>query len=274
MKKRNIFLLAVLLLALAASGAGLLHYYELRSQRLESEEAHRQLQEYVSIPAATVSPEPTATPEPAAETDEAPSPTPTASPEPVTDDANWPEVDFEELKKLNGDVVGWIYIENTNINYPILQGDDNQYYLNRLISGEENREGSIYLDYRNEGDFSDRNNVVYGHHLAVGTMFSELFLFKEEEFFEKNDTILLMTPEKNYKVTVMAARIAELNDGSWDVFFDSDQEFLSWISYRRNNALYTRDVKVTAESRILTLSTCSYEFDDARLIIEGVINEY
>lgn len=275
MSRRKIILLILLVAALAVTVFGLLRYFEMRSDREANSALQAELQELVTTPAPTPVPTPKPTPVPSPETESPPvaAATPSPTPTPVPDDTNWPEVNFEELLKINPDVVGWIHIDNTNISYPILQGDDNQYYLNRLINGEENREGSIYLDYRNEGDFSDKNSVIYGHHLAVGTMFSELFKFKEEEFFEENDTILLLTPEKNYKITLMAVRIADLDDGSWDVFFDDDVDYLSWISERRKDTMFTRDVQITAESRVVTLSTCSYEFDDARLVIVGVINE-
>lgn len=269
MNKKKLFLLVFFSVFALGAAFGSFKYINLREDRHEAENIRQELEEFVSLPSPT--PSPTAEPEASPNTEVKATASPAPAATPVPDDTNWPGVDFEELLAINEDVVGWIHIENTNISYPILQGENNQEYLNTLITGEENRIGSIFLDYRNEKDFTDRNTVIYGHHLAVGTMFSELFKFKEEEFFRENDTVLIMTPEGNFRVKIFAVSIADLNDGSWNVFFDNDTQFLSWISERRNNALYTRDVNITAEDRVVTLSTCSYEFDEARFVVMGII---
>ena len=273
MNKRKLALLIIIILFASISILAMMRYILIRTENRASQNLEESLQDLITIPQPTAeptsAPAPATTPAPSPEVSAAPSPSP--SPTPIPDDTNWPEVDFEELLDINVDVAGWIHIENTNISYPVLQGKDNQEYLNTLITGEENRVGSIFIDYRNEKDFSDRNTVIYGHHLAVGTMFSELFKFKEEEFFLENDSVLIMTPEENIKVKIFAVCVEDLNSGAWDVFFDNDAEFLSWVNNRRKGALYTRDIKITAEDRVVTLSTCSYEFDEARLIVVGVV---
>ena len=120
---------------------------------------------------------------------------------------NWPAVDFAALKEINPDIVAWVYIEGTEINYPVVQGTDNQYYLKHLFNGKWNSSGCIFLDRRNEPDFSDRHSIIYGHHMKNGTMFSGLTQYKKQEFYQAHPTILLITPEQNIRVEIFAGYV-------------------------------------------------------------------
>ena len=107
-------------------------------------------------------------------------------------DLRWPAVDFDALSEINPDIVAWIYIEDTEINYPVVQGTDNQYYLKRLFNGKWNGSGCIFLDSRNSPDLSDRHSIIYGHHMKNGTMFSGLTEYKKQGFYEGHPVVLLM----------------------------------------------------------------------------------
>ena len=185
----------------------------------------------------------------------------------------WTTVDFAALSEINPDIVGWIYIEDTEINYPVVQGSDNQYYLKHLFSGEYNSSGCIFLDSRVAEDFSDRHSILYGHHMKNGTMFSGLDQYKVQEHYDSHPTALLMTPTGNYEVTFFAGYVASVADTAWNVGFGSDAEFEAWLESARERSCFESDIPVAVTDGILTLSTCSYEFDNARFVLLGVLQK-
>ena len=186
-------------------------------------------------------------------------------------DISWPAVDFNALSEINPDIVAWIYIEDTKINYPVVQGRDNQYYLKRLFDRKWNSAGCIFLDSRNEPDFSDRHSIIYGHHMKNGTMFSGLTEYKKQEFYERHPTILLMTPEQNIRVEIFAGYVASVEDNAWETATGSDVEFENWLKETKERSCFKSEVAPAVTDRIVTLSTCSYEFDNARFVLLGVI---
>lgn len=188
-------------------------------------------------------------------------------------DISWPAVDFEALSEINPDIVAWIYIEDTKINYPVVQGDDNQYYLKRLFDGKWNSAGCIFLDSRNEPDFSDRNSIIYGHHMKNGTMFSGLTEYKKQEFYEGHPTVLIMTPEQNIRVEIFAGYVASVEDNAWEIAMGSDVEFENWLEEAKDRSCFKSVVAPAVTDRIVTLSTCSYEFDNARFVLLGIVQE-
>lgn len=183
----------------------------------------------------------------------------------------WPEVDFSALRAVDPNVVGWLTIEGTGIDYPIAQGTDNVYYLTHLFGGEVNRAGCVFLDCANQADFSDRNSVIYGHHLSDGSMFTPLMGYKDQAFYAEHPTALLMTPGGNYVVRFFAGVISRVSGTAWDMEFETDAAFGVWLADLRANSTFTCDVVPTTSDRILTLSTCSYEFNNARFVLFGVL---
>ena len=118
-----------------------------------------------------------------------------AQTEPETEPYKSP-IDFEALWAENPDTVGWITIEGTNINYPIVKGTDNDFYLNHDFNGEENIAGSIYLDFESQGDFDGRNNIIYGHNMKNGSMFKDVVRYKDEAYFKEHQFFTIYTPER------------------------------------------------------------------------------
>lgn len=197
-------------------------------------------------------------------------PQPTQTP----DDTRWPVVDFAALQQINPDVAAWIYIEGTNINYPVFQGTDNRYYLKHLIDGTYHSAGSLFIDYRNAREFSDRHTVIFGHNMRNGTtMFAQLMHYKKQEFYDAHPTCLIVTPEKNYKVTFFAGYITDLNDDAWKLQFGSGEEYALWLEDAISRSVFTGSVKPTARDRTVTLSACTYEYTDARFVLIGVLTE-
>ncbi len=183
----------------------------------------------------------------------------------------WPQVDFEALRAINSDIVGWLTIEGTGVNYPVVQTGDNDYYLKHLFSGEVNRAGCIFLDSRNSGDFSDPNSVVYGHQLKNGTMFSELLGYKKQDFYDAHPTALLLTPEQNYEVRFFSGYVSAVDGFAWNLDFSDGDTFIDWLGRTRRKSLFSSDFFPTGSDRVITLSTCSYEFNNARFVLVGVL---
>lgn len=187
-----------------------------------------------------------------------------------TDMTNWPEVDFETLQAINPDIIAWIYIEGTAINYPVVQGDDNGYYLKHLADGSYNGSGAIFMDYRNDSDFSDSHTIIYGHHMKNGTMFSGLDGYKKQAFYDEHPVALIVTPERNYKVEFFAGYVADVEADAWQLNFTLESKE-QWISAAKSKSCFESNIIPAVTDNIVTLSTCSYEFNNARFVLLGVL---
>ena len=219
----------------------------------EGQDAYADMEQYVQLPTSTVS-----VPE---ETE------PTSGP---VDETVWPEVDFAALAQVNPDVVGWIFIEGTSIHYPIVQGGDNSYYLNHLFDGTRNAAGCIFLDVACEGDFSDAHSILYGHHMKNGTMFASLVDYKEQVFYDQHPTALLLTPTGKYQVHFFSGYVADNDAGAWETDFEEDT-FETWLTEISSRSLFTPATTPEPTHRILTLSTCTYEFNSAKFLLHGYV---
>ena len=178
----------------------------------------------------------------------------------------WPEVDFEALAQVNSDIVGWIYVPGTVINYPVVQGADNEYYLKHLFNGKTNSSGCIYLDCGAEGDFASMNSVLHGHHMKNGSMFAGICKYKDQSYFDEHPTAMLLTPDGNYQVEFFSGYVCEVTADAWDYDFDE-----AWLDKRIRSSYFDAEVTPTMDDRILTLSTCCYDFKDARFVLHGIL---
>lgn len=186
-------------------------------------------------------------------------------------DVNWPSVDFVALAEINPDIVAWIYIEGTEINYPVVRGTDNQYYLKHLFNGKRNNAGCIFMDSRNSPNFSDRHSILYGHNLKSGAMFSGLTEYKKQEFYNAHPVILLMTPKQNIRIAIFAGYVASVKDNAWEIALEPDRKFENWLAEAKERSCFESEITPVVTDRIVTLSTCSNEFENARFVLIGVI---
>ena len=175
----------------------------------------------------------------------------------------------DNLFEKNIDYRGWIKIDNTNINYPILQGQDNEEYLYKDINNEYIVSGSIFMNYLNNG-FDDQNTVLFGHNMKNGTMFANLKKYKEEDFFYNNNYIEIELSNGQYlKYKVFSVYITDINDNYTKTSFEDKDEYKEFLERIKNKSIYKSDISVNENDKIITLSTGSYEFDDARLVVTG-----
>ena len=186
---------------------------------------------------------------------------------------------FEELLAINPDVCAWVSLDNTRIDYPVLQGSTNLTYINKDVYGNFALAGSIYLDTRNERDFSDAYSLLYGHHMENSGMFGDLDLYKDQTFFDENTTGMLILPGKAYNLEIFACLLIDAGE---DAIFDPVQwqtDIDGLFSYAKDNSLHLREETINKleqmdKPQVLSLSTCSTEFTDARTIILAVMEPY
>ncbi len=186
-------------------------------------------------------------------------------------------VGFEELKKANSDIKAWIKISGTNVDNPVYQTDNNDFYINHNMNKQSSRYGALFIDKNNvisENEVS-RNTIVYGHHMRDGTMFGSLKKYKDLSFYKAHSIIDFTTlyKEGKYKIfSVFITNTKEEHDEN-GVFnyrltkFETDEEFLNFVTELKVRSMIDTGVEVLASDEILTLSTCTYEFDDARLVV-------
>ena len=179
------------------------------------------------------------------------------------------EKEEENLYYKYEDYRGWIKIDNTNINYPIVQGKDNSFYLDKDINKNYLSSGSIFMNYLNHG-FNDENTVLFGHHMRNKTMFAQLKKYKEKEFFYgNNDIVIEVENGKVLKYKVFSAYVTDAKDNYIKTNFDDKAQYKEFLEDIKNKSQYKSDIDVNENDKIITLSTCSYEFNDARMVVHG-----
>lgn len=227
----------------------------------EGQDSYASLEQYVSFEIVATEPLPSEqTEEPiATETEE-------------TDKTPWPKVDFEQLEAINPDVVGWICIEGTNINYPVVQGEDNDYYLSHLFDRSANSSGSIFLDSYCAPDFTDSHSILYGHHMKDKTMFYSLMEYKDQAFYDTHTEGMLITPQGNYRIRFFSGYVSDTWSNAWERDFVTN-DFETWLQDIAERSCFSSPYAPVPGDNIVTLSTCSYEFETAKFVLHGYIAE-
>jgi len=180
-----------------------------------------------------------------------------------------PYMDFNALSHVFPGLTGWIKLDLTPIDYPVMQYTDNDFFLTHLPDGTEHRNGSIFLDYRNKSDFSDKSILIYGHATGTGDMFGVFKNYRDQNFYEAHPVINLYTPVKDYQIILFAGHVAHSVRDHPPLFFENDEDFMAYIDHLKSISVFNSNVEVTAADRIVSLVTCTYDFNDARLIIVG-----
>lgn len=185
-------------------------------------------------------------------------------------------IDFVALQQQNPDVYAWIQVPGTEVDYPILQSsNDNTYYLNHTIDGEEKKEGAIFTENYNTKTFEDPNTVIYGHDMKNGSMFQSIHKYMDRSFFDNNRDIVIYMPDQILRYKIFAAYLTDnrhllMNYNFWSK--DEYQQYLNSIfSMRDMNAFIDTSTEVTTEDKIITLSTCYAGISTQRYLVQAVL---
>lgn len=178
------------------------------------------------------------------------------------------KIDFKKLKSQNQDIAGWIYIRGTTIDYPIVQGKDNEEYLHQDFNKKKSSSGTIFLDNNCKKDFTSDNNIIYGHHMKNGTMFVQLLKFREKSFLKKHNEIMIFTPDRTIHLKVISA-YAQKAQNKIPVTFANDKQKKAYIKKIESMSEQTIKTSRINDSHIYTFVTCSYEGEDNRTYVHA-----
>ena len=184
-------------------------------------------------------------------------------------------IKVENLKKQNSDIVGWLEIPNTNINYPVLQGTDNKYYMTHNYKKQKSKNGSIFLTKDYNWDIPSSNLLIFGHNLNNGTMFQDLLKYSNKSFYEKHPTIRFTTvnDDSEYEIiSVLKTRVfyqSEKNVFRYYYFInaETEEEYNEFIKNAKKESLYNINATANYGEQLITLSTCSYHVKDGRFAV-------
>ena len=178
-------------------------------------------------------------------------------------------IDFQALRAVYPDVYGWIQMPGLDVSYPVVQGPDNDYYLYRMVDGEENNAGSIFVEQSNGAKFQDANTILYGHNMKNGSMFGKLKKYGEEEFYKENPSFYLYTEDGAWQYDIFSVRVVSAVGGSYQISFASEADFEAYIDTAIRTSMYDTGVVPGAGDTLVTLSTCTSS-DENRLIVQAV----
>lgn len=182
-------------------------------------------------------------------------------------------INWKKLLKMNPDTIAWIRSEDTPINYPIVQGKDNDYYLHRLFNGEYNFKGTLFADYQIKKPFKDFNTIVYGHLMKDGSMFKSLSKYDDIEYYRKHKTMFLATPEKNYNIKIFAMVKIVADSDLYKIDFMDAADKQRYIDKVTELSKIRTSVKVSPNDRLVMMSTCTTDVNEDRFVVYGKLVE-
>ncbi len=179
------------------------------------------------------------------------------------------DVDLKKLKEKNNDTVGWLNVNNTNINYPFVKSSDNDYYLHHSFDKSYNNAGWVFLDYRNNKNLTDKNNIIYGHHRVNNTMFTSLLNALNESWYTNKDNHIIRVSLENENSLWQIISVYKIPVESYYITtkFNSDNEFITFLNTISKRSIYNFNYNVNKDDIILTLSTC-YD-DNTRVVVHA-----
>lgn len=186
---------------------------------------------------------------------------------------------YDEAVALNEDVVGWITIPGTVIDYPVVRCDNNEYYLGRNVKKEKSRYGAIFMDFRNADEAQQKHIILYGHNMKNGTMFHDLMNYKQKDFFDENRYIYFMWDGTETVWQIFLATIVPSYEGFSinyiETRFSGDDNFADYMAEMKAYAgtvspsIVDGTITILPSDQVLTLSTCTYEYDNSRFAVQA-----
>ena len=183
------------------------------------------------------------------------------------------EVDWDSLKAINEDIVGWIYVGALDISYPVVRGKDNDYYLHRTFERNYLFSGSIFMEWQNNADFSDPNTIIYGHNMLDGSMFGKLKKLTTEQLYKNDPYFWILTPKEDYCYKMFSVHIATTDSEVYTLFKGTDEKFVEWAEEMRRRSEVEIDLEnytFQEDSHIATLSTCTADNGNTRYVVLGL----
>ncbi len=176
-------------------------------------------------------------------------------------------IDFEALAEINQDVVGWLRCDGTVIDYPVVQGTDNDKYLHTLFDGTQGGAGTLFADAETEAPFRQFSTIIYGHHMKDGSMFGGIKELNDPEYCREHPEFELITPDGRYRLRIGAF----LNEPADSPLYRSNvtgpQDRADYLDLIKSKAKYLTDTDLTPDDRLVILSTCAYEYENARYVV-------
>lgn len=181
------------------------------------------------------------------------------------------DINFDELKAINDDVAGWLYMEGIpEISYPMVQGKDNEFYLHHTYKKESIFAGSIFVEAKNTKDFSDQNTIIYGHNMKDGSMFGNLKNYKKPEVYEKSPYFWIITPEEAYKYKIFSIYTANVGGDTYTLIKGPGKETIKYGNDMRTKSnIDTGMYEFKETDKIVTLSTCTGD-SATRFVVQGI----
>ena len=198
----------------------------------------------------------------------------------VTKESTKRMIQVKSLQQENSDVVGFLEIENTNISYPVVQGNDNEYYMTHNYKKEKSKNGAIFLDKDYDWNIPSNNYLIYGHNLNNGTMFQELLKYANESYYKEHPTISFTTADEEgvYDIiSIFRSKVYYTSDNVFKYYFfinpKTKEEYNDYIKNIKEISLYNIEQTANYGTQLITLSTCSYHVKDGRFVIVGAKKE-
>lgn len=176
---------------------------------------------------------------------------------------------LEALRQENEDVIGWIVIPDTMLNYPLMRGEDNEYYLNHDWEKNPNVGGAIFMEQSNDADFSDFNTVIYGHRMKNGSMFGSLKYYSSESFWEAHPYIYILDDAGVHRYEIFAAYEATLEHSTYQIGFSGDASKQKFLDDCKEDSVIDTGTVPTIDDRIITLSTCTGNGHSSRWVVQA-----
>ena len=183
-------------------------------------------------------------------------------------------VNWDYLKSVNSDVIGWIYCAGTQINYPVVQTSDNDYYLHRdFTTRQPNVAGTLFADPNSALGITRSNIIIYGHNMKDGSMFAAVESYVSQQFYDEHPVMYFLTPNQNYRIDLIAGRIVESSLDNYISFFNDDASYASYLNDITSHSFFATRASVNTSSQLVSLSTCDYSgaYNDPRFLLQGLL---